>query len=147
MIAQALAGEPDLLIAHDLSAVRHISDRVAVMYLGDIVETGDVEDIFEAPAHPYTQALLESVPRASTEECGRRVDALEGDVPSPRNPPAGCRFHTRCPYAREACRAEAPEPFDVGDGQRAACFRAVGDHPHWGSEPLEGDRTPAEADD
>ncbi|MEF8790890.1 MAG: oligopeptide/dipeptide ABC transporter ATP-binding protein [Haloarculaceae archaeon] len=136
-----------LFIAHDLSVVRHISDRVAVMYLGEIVETGDVEDIFEDPAHPYTQALLESVPRASTEEHGRRVDALEGDVPSPRNPPAGCRFHTRCPYAREACREAAPESFDVGGGQRAACFRAEGDHPYWESEPLEGERTPAGAGD
>ena len=136
-----------LFIAHDLSVVRHISDRVAVMYLGEIVETGDVDDIFEDPAHPYTQALLESVPRASTEEYGRRVDALEGDVPSPRNPPPGCRFHTRCPYARKACREESPESFDVGGGQRAACFRAVEDHPYWESEPIEGDRTPAEADD
>jgi peptide/nickel transport system ATP-binding protein len=125
-----------LFIAHDLSVVRHISDRVAVMYLGEIVETGTVEDIFENPAHPYTQALLESVPRASIEEQGRRVDALEGDVPSPREPPAGCRFHTRCPYAREACREEAPNAVEVDPDQYAACFRAVEDHPYWDSEPL-----------
>jgi peptide/nickel transport system ATP-binding protein len=134
-----------LFIAHDLSVVRHISDRVAVMYLGEIVETGTVDDIFENPAHPYTQALLESVPRASTTEQGRRVDALEGDVPSPREPPAGCRFHTRCPYAREACRSEKPEAVEVESDQYAACFRAVDDHPYWESEPLDHAESDAEA--
>ena len=126
-----------LFIAHDLSVVRHISDRVSVMYLGEIVETGTVEDIFENPAHPYTQALLESVPRASADEHGRRVDALSGDVPSPRSPPDGCRFHTRCPYAREACHAETPVDVEVESGQYAACFRRVDDHPYWESEPLD----------
>jgi peptide/nickel transport system ATP-binding protein len=125
-----------LFIAHDLSVVRHISDRVAVMYLGEIVETGSVEDIFEDPSHPYTEALLESVPRASTDEQDREVDALIGDVPSPRSPPSGCRFHTRCPEAREACTEEPPDMQAVGDGQRAACFRATDDHPYWDSDPL-----------
>jgi peptide/nickel transport system ATP-binding protein len=129
-----------LFIAHDLSVVRHISDRVAVMYLGEIVERGPVEAIFEDPQHPYTQALLESVPRADTAEQGRRVDPLPGDVPSPRDPPAGCRFHTRCPHAREACREATPEAYEAGvEGQRAACFRAVEDHPYWESEPLSRD--------
>jgi peptide/nickel transport system ATP-binding protein len=126
-----------LFIAHDLSVVRHISDRVAVMYLGEIVERGPVEAIFENPQHPYTEALLESVPRAATSEKGRRVDALQGDVPSPRNPPAGCRFHTRCPYAREACRVETPADYDTEAGGLAACFRLLEEHEYWASEPLE----------
>ncbi|WP_436911744.1 ABC transporter ATP-binding protein [Halosimplex marinum] len=135
---QAELGLTYLFIAHDLSVVRHISDRVAVMYLGEIVERGPVDAIFEDPQHPYTKALLESVPRADTSEQGRRVDPLKGDVPSPRDPPAGCRFHTRCPHAREACREEAPDDYD-GDapGQRAACFRLVDDHPYWDSPQID----------
>ena len=126
-----------LFIAHDLSVVRHISDRVAVMYLGEIVERGPVDAIFEDPQHPYTQALLESVPRADTSEQGRRVDALAGDVPSPRNPPSGCRFHTRCPYAREPCRERPPDEYaGVVAGQRAACFRLDDDHAYWDSDRI-----------
>ena len=126
-----------LFIAHDLSVVRHISDRVAVMYLGEIAEIGPVAEIFERPGHPYTEALLESVPRANTAERERDVEALAGDVPSPRDPPAGCRFHTRCPHAREACREEDPERFDAGSGHEAACFRAIDDHAYWESVPLD----------
>jgi len=140
-----------LFIAHDLSVVRHITDRVAVMYLGEVVETGPTDDIFEDPGHPYTEALLESVPRADASEHGRRVDALPGDVPSPRNPPAGCRFHTRCPYAREVCRETDPQSVagdSAGDEQRRiACFRTDTDHDYWGSEPLEHARAEPMADD
>jgi peptide/nickel transport system ATP-binding protein len=144
---QAEFGLTYLFIAHDLSVVRHISDRVAVMYLGRIVETGQVDDIFENPHHPYTEALLESVPRASTEEYGREVNALQGDVPSPRTPPSGCRFHTRCPYARETCTVEDPSAVNVGEGQAAACFRADEDHQYWESPPLEGGQQLPSSDD
>ena len=125
-----------LFIAHDLSVVRHITDRVAVMYLGQVVERGPTDDIFEDPKHPYTEALLESVPRADASEHGRRVDALPGDVPSPRDPPPGCRFHTRCPYARQVCREADPQGV-AGEGERrAACFRTDSGHEYWTSEPL-----------
>ena len=98
-----------LFIAHDLSVVRHICDRVAVMYLGEVVETGPTDDIFESPKHPYTEALLESVPRASVAEQGRRVDALSGDVPSPRDPPSGCHFRTRCPKVIQPATVDIPQ--------------------------------------
>jgi peptide/nickel transport system ATP-binding protein len=132
-----------LFIAHDLSVIRMISDRVAVMYLGEIVETGDVEAIFDDPEHPYTQGLLESVPRAEISERERVVDPIPGDVPSPRDPPSGCRFHTRCPHAREVCRSASPDRYSKPNGGdepdlkgMAKCFRVLDDHEYWQSDPL-----------
>ena len=109
-----------LFITHDLQVVRHVADRVAVMYLGQIVEEGSVERIFEAPAHPYTQGLLAAAPSLDLEFRGRPV-LLGGDVPSPLRPPRGCRFHTRCPVALARCADEMPDARALGDGV-ARCF-------------------------
>jgi len=104
-----------LFIAHDLSMVRHISDRVAVMYLGRIAELGDRNGIFERPLHPYTKALIAAIPIPDPErEARRKRVVLSGDIPSPANPPPGCRFHTRCPFATEVCGKEDPPLRNLG---------------------------------
>ncbi|MDP1669909.1 ABC transporter ATP-binding protein [Phaeovulum sp.] len=111
-----------LFISHDISVIGYLSDRVAVMYLGEIVEMGPVEDVLANPRHPYTQSLLSAVPEI--EPKGRRARVrLAGDLPSPLNPPAGCKFHTRCPLAIDICRVREPVSESVGPGHQAACHR------------------------
>lgn len=119
---QAELGLTYLFIAHDLSMVRHISDRIGVMYLGSIVETAKTDELYDNPAHPYTQALLSSVPVPDPElnKATHRI-YLEGDIPTPLNPPSGCKFRTRCRYASKRCAEDAPEMREISPEHFAAC--------------------------
>jgi peptide/nickel transport system ATP-binding protein/oligopeptide transport system ATP-binding protein len=127
-----------VFISHDLGVIRHISDRIIVMYLGKIMENSLKSDLFETPGHPYTYALLSSIPSIKVGEKKDRI-ILHGDLPSPINPPAGCPFHTRCPYAFDLCGKELPPFYTARENQRVAChllkngtvdFKALATHPH-----------------
>ena len=109
-----------LFISHDLSVVEHISDTIGVMYLGSMVETGKADDVFAEPLHPYTKALFSAIPMPDPDYKKERI-ILEGDIPSPANPPKGCKFHTRCKYCTQRCKEEVPRSIDVGGGHTVCC--------------------------
>ncbi len=111
-----------LFVTHHLWVVKYISDRIAVMYLGKIVEIAKTEDLFSGTVHPYTFALLSAIPDTGVSKSKKRI-VLEGDVPSPLNPPSGCRFHPRCPFAVDQCKSEEPKLEEIANGHKVACFR------------------------
>ena len=123
MDLQAQLGLTYLFVAHDLSVVRHISDRVAVMYVGKLVEVAPTDELFRSPKHPYTSALLSAVPEPDPRARMNR-QILEGEVANPANPPQGCYFHPRCPFAVEICKIEAPEMKEISSGRHVSCHRA-----------------------
>lgn len=137
-----------LFISHDLAnawyLAKNAGGRIGIMYLGELVEIGPVDEIVNNPQHPYTKALLWATPDISSSSVGdppiRKID-----VPDPSNPPQGCRFHTRCPEAREVCRTQKPAQFDASEDHEASCYRVVDDHEYWDSEPIEEDETPGGA--
>ena len=112
-----------LFVGHGLGAVNYVSDRIAVMYLGKIVEIGPASEVFHTPVHPYTKALIQAVPVADPDRAGEERNILQGEIGSSTNPPSGCRFHPRCPYAVESCSREEPEMVETapGSGHMAAC--------------------------
>lgn len=110
-----------LFISHDLSVIKYLSDRIAIMYLGEVVEIGRTEEIFKNPKHPYTKALLSSVPELNPQDGKERIH-LQGELPSPENLPAGCKFHTRCPYVMEICKTSTPQVKEFSDTHNCKCF-------------------------
>lgn len=117
---QESMGMAYIFISHNLSVIRHISDRVMVMYLGHVVELADKKQLYENPSHPYTQALLSAIPLPERHSTRKKI-LLKGDLPSPADPPSGCIFHTRCFMAQEICSVEKPELKDIGGGHMCAC--------------------------
>ena len=109
-----------MFITHDLSVVKYISDRIGVMYLGNIVELADAQELFDHPYHPYTEALMNAIPTTDVDS-GREIQILEGDIPSPVNPPAGCKFHTRCKYCTEICKHQIPQWREISPNHFVAC--------------------------
>ena len=156
-IARALAVKPQVLnlfmklreefrltylfVSHDLGVVQHISDRVAVMYLGRIVELSPTDEIFRAPNHPYTQALLDEVPRLEARK--KKFSALKGEIPSPLHPPSGCHFHPRCPFAFERCPVERPVLKEIAPGRFSACHLNDGPQPRPGKVFSDGEAVAA----
>ena len=114
-----------LFISHDLSIIKYISDRIAVMYLGEIVETAGKDELFNNHKHPYTQALLNAVPVITEKKDNKKI-ILSGDIPSPQNPPKGCKFHTRCPYVMKKCKSVPPELIQIGKKHKVRCFLVEG---------------------
>lgn len=110
-----------LFISHDLSVIKYLSDRIAIMYLGEVIEIGRTEEIFKNPKHPYTKALLSSVPELNPQDEKERIH-LQGELPSPENLPTGCKFHTRCPYVTEICKTSTPQIKDFSDTHNCKCF-------------------------
>ena len=115
-----------LFITHDLSVVKYISDRIGVMYLGNIVELADAQELFNNPKHPYTEALMNAIPTTDF-DTNREIQILEGDIPSPVNPPSGCKFHTRCKYCTEICQHQIPQWREVSPNHFVACHHILGE--------------------
>jgi oligopeptide transport system ATP-binding protein len=133
---QERLGVAFLLIAHDLSIVHHTSKRIAVMYLGALVEVGDAGSVYSRPCHPYSEALISAIPVPDPEfERNRRRVVLEGDPPSPLDPPSGCRYHPRCAYAMDICKTVDPEPTPTADGGTVSCHLHTSG-PELGGRPL-----------